>query len=135
MSYHEMLEANPNIKNADAVLGAGRKVLIPGQFILPPFRNGIVVNLAELRLYYFTPDGKYVMTFPVAMGRDEWRTPTVATTVVSKEKDPVWIVPASIRNAMFENEGKLLPDRVYPGPESSWTLCVAFRHSRLSYSR
>ena len=118
MSYHEILEANPNIKDADAKLGAGRKVLIPAQFILPPYRKGIVINLAELRLYYFSPDGKQVMTFPVAMGRDEWRTPTVATTIVAKEKDPVWIVPDTIQDAMYEHEGKLLPDRVEPGPEN-----------------
>jgi L,D-transpeptidase ErfK/SrfK len=118
MSLHKILEANPTIRDADRLLGAGRKILIPAQIILPPFRKGIVVNLAELRLYYFTPDGKYVMTFPVAMGRDEWRTPTTFTKVVYKETDPVWHVPESIREYTIENTGEVLPDEVQPGPEN-----------------
>ncbi len=115
MSYHEMTEANPNINSSSII--TGRKVLIPAQFILPPYRHGIVVNLAELRMYYFPGNGT-VMTFPVAMGRDQWRTPTVSTTITWKEKDPVWHVPESIRSYTLEAGHKLLPDQVGPGPEN-----------------
>lgn len=117
MSLHEMLEANPDI-NMGTTLRAGRKVIIPGQFILPPYRDGIVVNMAELRLYYFTADGKYVMTFPVAMGRDQWRTPTVTTKVIQKVADPVWHVPESVRAYTLEHSGELLPEKVLPGPDN-----------------
>lgn len=117
MSLHEMMEANPGIR-MDGTIGANRKIVIPAQFILPKQRKGIVVNMASLRMFYFTSDGKYVMTFPVAMGRDQWRTPTVTTSVVSKEKDPVWHVPKSIRAWTLENGGKLLPETVPPGPKN-----------------
>lgn len=117
MSLHEMMEANPGI-SMNNKLRAGQKITIPAEFILPPFRSGIVVNMAELRMYYFPPGGKYVMTFPVAMGRDQWRTPTIATKVVSKEQDPVWRVPDSIREWTFENKGELLPEEVPPGPDN-----------------
>lgn len=115
MSYHEMMEANPNI-NSTAVI-SGRKVLIPAQFILPSYRKGIVVNLTELRLYYFPGNGT-VLTFPVAMGRDQWRTPAVSTTVTWKEKDPTWNVPESIRIYTLEAGNKLLPKTVPPGPDN-----------------
>lgn len=117
MSLHEMLEANPDLKMSTR-LRKGQEVYVPAQFILPPFRDGIVVNMAELRLYYFPPGGEYVMTFPVAMGRDEWRTPTVTTKVVSKEADPVWHVPESIRTYTLEHKGELLPEEVLPGPDN-----------------
>jgi L,D-transpeptidase ErfK/SrfK len=119
MSYHEMIEANPTI-NKSVALRHGQKIVIPAQFILPPveFRKGIVVNMAELRLYYFPPGGQYVMTFPVAMGRDQWRSPVIATSVSWKEPNPIWRVPDSIRDYTFENTGKVLPDQVLPGPDN-----------------
>lgn len=119
MSYHEMIEANPKV-NKSAALRQGQKIILPAQFILPPleYRNGIVINMAELRLYYFPPGGEYVMTFPVAMGRDEWRSPLVATRVSWKEPNPVWHVPDSIRDYTFENKGELLPEEVPPGPDN-----------------
>lgn len=117
MSLHQMSEANPRV-NSTAMLRAGQRIVVPAQFILPKFRDGIVINMAELRLYYFTPDGKYVMTFPVAMGRDQWRTPTITTTVVSKEADPVWNVPKSIQQYRYESAGEMLPDSVPPGPDN-----------------
>lgn len=117
MSAHEMMEANPGL-NFNSKLRGGQKLVVPAQFILPPFRKGIVINMAELRLYYFTSDGKYVMTFPVAMGRDQWRSPVTSTTVVWKETEPVWHVPESIRNYKFETTGEVLPDEIPPGPDN-----------------
>lgn len=116
ISLHEMMEANPKL-GMDNHLRAGRRVVIPAQFILPKYRQGIVINMAELRLYYFTPDGKYVMTFPVAMGRDQWRSPTVQTKVIAKEVDPTWHVPESIREYAAEH-GKYWPEVVPPGPDN-----------------
>ncbi|MGB6976055.1 MAG: L,D-transpeptidase family protein, partial [Gammaproteobacteria bacterium] len=92
MSMHEMMEANPGMQPYSR-LRAGKKVVVPAQFVLPPYRKGIVINLAELRIYYFTRDGKQVVTYPVGLGRDEWRTPLTATTVIGKTTNPVWNVP------------------------------------------
>ena len=116
ISYEELLEANPSINFYK--LKAGQVVTIPKQFILPKFRRGIVVNIPELRLYYFTSDGKNVYTFPVGLGRPNWRTPLISTTVVRKDANPVWHVPASIREYVLNKTGEELPDVVMPGPKN-----------------
>lgn len=121
VGMHEMLEANPDLgvdeSNADQPL-RGRRVVVKTQYILPPTRKGIVINMPELRLYYFTPDKKWVYTYPVGLGRDEWRTPLFQSKVVSKEVDPTWRPPASIRHHVLEETGNLLPTEVPPGPEN-----------------
>lgn len=116
ISYAELLEANPNIDFYS--LRVGQRVIIPKQFILPKFRTGIVINIAELRLYYFTPDGRDVYTFPVGLGREDWRTPLASTKVVKKEKDPIWTVPDDIRNYIFQKTSKLIKKIIYPGPDN-----------------
>lgn len=116
ISYDELLEANPNINFYR--LRVGQKVIIPKQFILPKYRNGIVINIAELRIYYFTPDGKYVYTYPAGLGRVDWRTPLTSATVVRKQEYPVWHVPKDIRNYIFEKTGELIPKDVLPGPKN-----------------
>jgi len=116
ISYEELLEANPDINFYK--LRVGQKVIIPKQFILPKFRTGIVINIAELRLYYFTPDGRYVYTFPVGLGRMGWRTPLISAKVVKKEEDPIWTVPDDIRNYIFQKTGKLIEKIIYPGPDN-----------------
>ncbi|MDR1057747.1 MAG: L,D-transpeptidase family protein [Coxiellaceae bacterium] len=116
VSYDELLEANPQIDFYK--LKVGQKVIIPKQFILPKFRKGIVINIPELRLYYFAPDGKHIHTYPVGLGREGWRTPLAATKVVNKTEDPVWRVPNSIRQYVYEKTGEVLPDEVHPGPKN-----------------
>jgi L,D-transpeptidase ErfK/SrfK len=116
VGLHEMLEANPQITNPNEL--SGEEVIIPTQFVLPKYRKGIVINIAECRLYYFTPDGKSVITYPVGLGRKGWRTPTTSTTVIRKTSNPVWTVPSSIRAYVYEQTGNWLPDTIQPGPEN-----------------
>lgn len=116
LSYHELLEANPKINFRH--LHRGQDLLIPEEFILPPYHDGIVINTAELRLYYFTPDGSTVYTYPVALGRLDWRTPLIQTKVARKMEDPIWYVPDSVRDYMLEKHDKLLPEVMMPGPEN-----------------
>lgn len=122
VGMHEMLEANPNLhlnqETATQPLHRGTKVVVPTQYVLPPFRKGIVINLPELRLYYFTPDKHYVYTFPVGLGRDEWRTPLASTSVVRKTPDPTWRVPKSIKEYVYQETGRVLPDEMPPGEEN-----------------
>ncbi|MDF2867893.1 MAG: hypothetical protein K0S11_1363 [Gammaproteobacteria bacterium] len=99
-------------------LKVGDKVIVPTQFILPPIRDGIVINLAELRLYYFPANRKEVITFPIAIGRQSWQTPVMMTRVVGKQKDPAWYVPKSIKEYTLRTKGKLLPDIMPPGPDN-----------------
>lgn len=74
----------------------GTALMISALHVLPTApREGIVVDLSALRLYYF--NGDKVMTFPVAAGREGWETPTAVTKVVAKRKNPIWTPTANIR--------------------------------------
>lgn len=115
VGLHEMQEANPSLSNE---LSGGEVVIVPTQFVLPKYRKGVIINIAECRLYYFTADGKMVMTYPVGLGRKGWRTPTTATTVIRKTTNPTWTVPKTIRAYVFGQTGNWLPDSIPPGPEN-----------------
>ncbi|HYD17467.1 MAG TPA: L,D-transpeptidase family protein [Patescibacteria group bacterium] len=110
MGINEMKAANPGVNAWKP--GPGRAILIPSLHTLPPKREGIVVNLTELRLYYFTPEGR-VMTFPIAAGKDGWKTPTANTKIALKRENPTWVVPDSIKA-----EDPTLPDFIPPGPDN-----------------
>lgn len=126
VGFRELLAANPGIN--PWVPGQGKEVLIPAQFILPPGeRNGIVINLAEMRMFYFPPDGKTVVTYPIGIGREGWQTPLVTTHVTKIVKDPTWTPPASIRRE-HAAMGDPLPASVPPGPDNPlgpWALRLA----------
>lgn len=109
--YVDFIAANPGI---DPWLpGAGKEISIPNYFILPDApRTGIVVNLAERRLFYFPPGGKTVETYPAGVGVQAGMTPLGVTYVVRKEAGPVWVPPPSIRA-----ERPDLPVAIYPGPD------------------
>ena len=116
ISYDELLVANPDINFYK--LKVGQTIFIPKQFVLPKFRKGIVINIPELRLYYFSPDGETVYTYPVGLGRPNWRTPLISAKVIRKKEDPIWNVPKSIREYVYNKSGKLLPEAIYPGPKN-----------------
>ncbi len=114
VGVYEMIEANPTVD--PWVPTAGSVVLIPTQFILPSApRQGIVLNLAEMRLYYYHPDKPTVTTYPVGIGKKGWSTPLATTKVIDKKKDPAWVPPASIR-AEHRAKGDILPAVVPGGP-------------------
>jgi L,D-transpeptidase ErfK/SrfK len=120
LGFDEVANANPGV---DPWLpGAGTRIVLPTQFVLPEApHDGIVVNLAALRLYYFPKPGKdgrrVVYTYPLGIGKVGWATPEGTTKIVSKRKDPYWTPPASVRKEHKE-EGDPLPARVPPGPDN-----------------
>jgi L,D-transpeptidase ErfK/SrfK len=116
VGYREMMAANPTV---DAwVPGEGAEVVVPTSFVLPEGpHEGIVINLAELRLYYFPEGEDRVVTFPLGIGREGWDTPTGTGRIVRKKQHPTWTPPESIRKEAKE-EGKELPARVEPGPDN-----------------
>ncbi|MBT8092889.1 MAG: L,D-transpeptidase family protein [Gammaproteobacteria bacterium] len=120
LGYDEIVAANPGI---DPWLpGHGTPVLLPTQYVLPgPRREGVVLNIATRRLFYFprAVDGEQrrVLTYPVGIGRVGWETPVGETTVVSKARDPHWWVPSSVRIEHAEM-GDPLPAVVPPGPDN-----------------
>jgi L,D-transpeptidase ErfK/SrfK len=115
IGYEEMLAANPGV---DPWLPKGATVNVPTMFILPPVpREGLVINVAELRLYYYPKGGKTVITHPVGIGREGWSTPLGETHIVSKKEGPTWTPPASIR-AEHAAMGDILPAVVPAGPDN-----------------
>ena len=114
VGYYEMLEANPHLK--DNFLFIDERVTVPSRFILPAVApQGIVINLDELRLYYYPPGKNEVVTFPVGIGREGWSTPVGKMSIIQKKTDPTWYVPESIR-AWRAEQGVILPKTVPPGP-------------------
>lgn len=114
----EIVAANPELNSW--LPGDGAEVLLPTRYILPDApREGIVVNLPEMRLYRFAQkDGRRIITtHPVSVGRMDWSTPLGSTRVVRKQKDPNWYPPESIR-AEHEANGDPLPRMVPAGPDN-----------------
>jgi L,D-transpeptidase ErfK/SrfK len=121
VGYEEIVRANPGV---DPWLpGEGREIVVPTQFVLPNApRDGIVINVAAMRVYYFPKtrtkgEKQTVYTYPIGIGKVGWSTPEGSTKTVSKEKDPVWRPTASIRKEHKEN-GEDLPAVVPAGPDN-----------------
>ena len=120
VGYEEMLMANPGV---DPWLpGAGREVVVPTQFVLPAApHEGVVVNVAAMRIFYYPPHKKgepeTVYTHPLGIGKVGWKTPEGTTKIVSRQKDPIWVVPKSVRDEHAES-GEQLPAQVPPGPDN-----------------
>ena len=118
LGYQDIVRANPDVNVW--VPGEGTEVVLPNRFILPPgARTGLVLNLAEYRMYYFPKpkDGELakVHTYPMSIGRMDWETPLGRTQIVAMAKDPAWYPPQSVRDE-HAADGDPLPRIVKPGP-------------------
>ena len=130
LGYNQIVAANPGID--PWVPREGSLVLLPLTFV-PPREHpetGIVVNLAEMRLYYFFSNGghDFFFTAPIGIGREGYLTELGDYTVKSKTANPTWVVPESIRR-----EEPDLPAQVPPGPDNPLGD-FAFRLSRNLYA-
>lgn len=120
VGYEEIIAANPGVD--PWIPGAGTRILIPSLFVLPDTpREGIVVNLPEHRLYYFPKpkpgQAPVVVTYPVSVGKMDWKTPLGLTHVADKRVRPTWYPPESVRRE-HEADGRPLPKAVPPGPDN-----------------
>ena len=120
LGYQEIKLANPGIDTW--IPGEGSKVILPLEYVLPQVpRRGIVLNIPEMRLYYFPKRGKdkdqEVITYPLGVGREGWNTPYEMTSIISKIKHPSWYPPKSIREE-HQQSGEMLPRIVKPGPDN-----------------
>lgn len=111
VGFVEIAVANPQL---DPWLpGEASQIVLPTAHILPPGpREGVVINLAEQRLYVYEGEGR-ASTFPIGIGREGWETPVGETQVVKKRENPTWFPPASIRREEPE-----LPEAIPPGPDN-----------------
>ncbi|EIM1171429.1 L,D-transpeptidase family protein, partial [Salmonella enterica] len=99
---------------------AGSVLTIPLQTLLPDApREGIVINLAELRLYYYQPGKNTVTVYPIGIGQlgGDTLTPTMVTTISDKRANPTWTPTANIR-ARYKAQGIDLPAVVPAGPDN-----------------
>lgn len=86
-------------------------MVIPTFWVLPKSGyEGIVVNIPEMRLYYFPPlekglSNRIVITLPVGLGREDWPTPRTKFTVRGKTVNPTWVLPESIRRERIQEKG------------------------------
>ncbi len=116
----EIVLANPDVDRW--LPGEGTTVVLPGRYVLPKAkRKGLVLNLPEMRLYFFTRTARgkptELVTHPVSVGRMDWKTPLGRTKIVSKQKDPSWYPPQSLKDEAAA-DGEVLPDVVKPGPDN-----------------
>ncbi|UKJ23106.1 L,D-transpeptidase family protein [Enterobacter mori] len=111
-----ILETNNTIAPVNPA--PGTVITIPSQMLLPNTpREGIVVNLAELRLYYFPPGENIVQVFPLGIGQLGLETPVTTTRVSQKIPNPTWTPTAGIR-ARSLAQGIKLPPVVPAGPNN-----------------
>jgi L,D-transpeptidase ErfK/SrfK len=116
IGYDEILNANPGV---DAWMPqSGSTVVLPHLYLLPDApRQGIVINAAEMRLYYYPKATGTVETFPISIGRSDWNTPLGVTKIARKTANPIWYPTASVRQEHMQN-GDPLPSVVPAGPDN-----------------
>lgn len=115
LGYNAISEANPLLD--PFVPGDDADVVLPTSWILPDVGsyNGIVINISEMRLYFFREHQRtrLVDTFPIGIGSEGTETPTGRFSIIQKITSPSWYPPASIRKERPE-----LPVVVPPGPDN-----------------
>ena len=116
MGYREVLDANPDV---DPWLpGEGTMLKLPTAYVLPDTpRDGVVINVAEYRLYFYPAGQNKVITYPVGIGRLKFPTPLVKASVVSHIENPSW-TPTEAARREHAARGDPLPAVVPPGPDN-----------------
>jgi len=117
LGYDDMRQANPKVDMW--VPGAGADVMLPKLFVLPSAaRQGIVINRAEKRLYFFPPNRpNEVHIYTISVGKDAMGTPLGSFTVIEKRENPTWTPGPGVR-AAHAARGDILPATVPPGPDN-----------------
>ena len=117
VGFLALMAANPGI---DPFLPTvGHQLVIPSQMLLPfGKREGIVINLPELRLYYFPENSDKVHVFPVGIGREGLATPKTTSYISEKRKNPIWRPTSEMKARYFAEHGKQLANEVPAGPNN-----------------
>jgi L,D-transpeptidase ErfK/SrfK len=90
----------------------GKRITIPTFWVLPPTQHQqLVINVAELRLYYFEKASGTVQTNPIGIGDEGWETPLGTFHITEKRPNPTWYIPQSL-------QAKYGMAAMPPGPEN-----------------
>lgn len=115
LGLNAIVEANAG--STERMLGSTH-LRIPTAHILPPLpHKGIIINLPEMRMYYYPSGSDSVMTFPIGIGKIGKSIPMRNTTITRKVVNPTWIPGPDIR-AYNEEQGIELPYAMGPGPDN-----------------
>lgn len=120
-----MLEANPGV---DVFLPkSGSTLVVPQQLILPDtVREGIVINVAEMRLYYYPAGSNTVEVLPIGIGQAGRETPrNWVTAVERKQEAPSWTPTPNTRRE-YAARGESLPAFVPAGPDNPMGLYAIY---------
>ncbi|QBF83724.1 LysM peptidoglycan-binding domain-containing protein [Shewanella maritima] len=120
-----MMQANPGV---DPYLPTpGSTLIIPHQLILPNTkREGIVVNIAEMRLYYYPKNSNSVTVLPIGIGQVGRDTPeNWVTKVYRKRANPTW-TPTKNTREIYAAKGVTLPDVWPAGPDNPMGLFALY---------
>jgi len=129
LGYNEIIQANPGVDPWHPPVGD--EIVLPTEWILPCCSvDGIIVNIPEMRLYFYRPDPEdtdtiMVRTHPVGLGRVDWRTPRGTFKVRSKAVNPRWNIPESIRRERIRELGdtrRSIPGGHLDNPLGSYRL-------------
>lgn len=117
LGYNALQSANPDVDMRRAFV-SGQQIKVPTKHLLPDLpRKGIVINLPEMRMYYYLEDSNKVLTYPIGIGKIGKTIPTAMTAITRKTKNPIWIPPDDIREFNLE-QGVVLPKVMPPGPDN-----------------
>ncbi len=90
----------------------GKRIMIPTCWVLPPTQHQqLVINIPELRLYFFDKSTSTVQTYPIGIGDEGWESPLGTFSIVEKRPNPTWYIPVSLQ----EKYGMA---SMPPGPEN-----------------
>jgi L,D-transpeptidase ErfK/SrfK len=114
LGYNEITDANPALD--PWVPGKGGEVVLPTAWVLPDApRRGVVINLAEMRLFHYLHSGgrDLVRSYPVGIATEGFNSPRGSFSIADKLVKPAWYVPRSVREEKPE-----LPGVVPPGADN-----------------
>lgn len=117
IGYNAIANANPHIDPAKPI-PVGSTIVLSTQHLLPnAAREGIVINLPEMRMYYYPQGSNQVFTYPIGIGKVGKTIPIVNTKVTRKKENPIWVPPADIREYNLK-QGIVLPSVFPAGPDN-----------------
>ena len=141
LGYNEVSDAYPDID--PWVPDKGLKLDLPTFWVLPKSHyKGLIVNIPEMRLYYFPPqdtriDQPVVLTYPVGLGREEWPTPRTPFRIRGKTANPTWVIPKSIREERIKEKGwseTMIPGGVPENPLGKHRLELSLSKASGAYA-